>query len=146
MKLYTLVGDEPIDIRIVAYRSQFYYIIGEVTYPGPKYYTGRDTVLSALAAANPTVLAWKEHIQVIRPSEDKKTKPKIFEVNFNKMFQRGDASKNVLLQQGDIIYVPPTILAAIAMKIEEFVRPIARVFSTAYIVQRVDMGGGVGGY
>ncbi len=145
LKLYTLAGNEPIDVRVVAYRSQFYYVIGEVTYPGPKYYTGRDTVLSALAAANPTVLAWKNRIQVIRPSADKNIKPKIFEVSFERMFVRGDASKNVLLQEGDIIYVPPTVLAAIALKIEEFVRPIGRVFSTAYIVQRVDMGGGGAG-
>jgi polysaccharide biosynthesis/export protein len=141
-KLYALTGNDPVDVRIVAYQSQFYYVIGEVQYPGLKVYTGRDTVLTALAAANPTVLAWKDRIQVIRPSEDKNVKPEIFEVNFDKMFAHGDSSKNVLLQQGDIIFVPPTILAAIGEKIEELVRPIGRVFSTAYYMQ----AGGGGGF
>jgi protein involved in polysaccharide export with SLBB domain len=145
-KLYTLVGNDPIDVRVVAYRSQFFYVIGEVAYPGAKTYTGRDTLLNALATANPTVLAWKERIQVIRPSADKNIKPKIFEVNFDRMFAHGDGSKNVLLQEGDIIFVPPTILAAIAMKVEEFVRPILRVFATSYYVGGAGMGGGGGGY
>jgi hypothetical protein len=46
------------------------------------------------------------------------------------------------LQQGDIIFVPPTILAAIGEKVEELVRPIGRVFSTAYYMQ----AGGGGGF
>ena len=141
-ELYTLVGDNPIDVRVVVYRSKVYYVLGEVGRAGPQDYTGRDTVLRALATAGPTVLAWKERIQVIRPSGDKSIRPKIFEVNFDRMIAHGDTSKNVLLQEGDIIYVPPTVLAAIAMKIEEFIRPIGRVFSTAYIVQRAETGGG----
>lgn len=138
--LYALTGEHPIDVRVVAYESKMYYVLGEVGRPGPQVYTGRDTVLRALATAGPTVLAWKERIQVIRPSGDKSIRPKIFEVNFDRMIAHGDTSKDVLLQEGDIIYVPPTVLAAIAMKIEEFVRPIGRVFSTAYIVQQTETG------
>ena len=145
-QLYALVGDSPIDVRIAAYRSQMYYVLGEVSDPGPKLYTGRDTVFTALAAARPTVLAWEEEIRVIRPLEDKSTKPKIFKANYNRMIARGDMSKNVLLQEGDIIYVPPTILAAIAQTIEEFVRPIGSAFSTVYVVQRAQAGGPGGGY
>jgi hypothetical protein len=52
----------------------------------------------------------------------------------------------VLLQEGDVIYVPPTVLAAIAMKIEEVIRPIARAFSGANIVQSGGNSQYVGGY
>lgn len=142
LALYTLTLDKPIDVRVVGYRSKVYYVLGQVDLPGPQVYTGRDTVLKALAVAHPTVLAWKERVQVIRPSRDKNIRPKIFEVNFDRMIAHGDASKDVLLQEGDIIYVPPTVLAAIAMKIEEFVRPIGRVFTTAYLVQRAETGRG----
>jgi protein involved in polysaccharide export with SLBB domain len=137
-KLYTLAGDNPIDVRVVVFRSQLYYVLGEVSYPGPRNYTGRDTVFSAIAAAGPTVLAWKGRIQVIRPSEDKTPKPKIFEVDFDRMSAHGDLSKDVLLQEGDVIFVPPTVLAAIAMKIEEFVRPIVRALAPVYAVQNVN--------
>jgi protein involved in polysaccharide export with SLBB domain len=144
-ELYTLAGDNPIDVRVAVYRSKTYYVLGEVSYPGPKITTGRDTALRALAEARPTVLAWKDRIQVIRPSGDESVEPKIFELNFNRMMAHGDMSKNVLLQEGDIIYVPPTVLAAIGQTIEEFVRPIGGAFSTVYTIQRVQAGGG-GGY
>ena len=133
--LYALTGENPVDVRIVVYKSKVYYVLGQVLFQGPKVSTGRDTVLTALAAARPTVLAWIERIQVIRPSADKNVRPRIFEVNYDRMAAHGDTSKNVLLQEGDIIYVPPTVLAAVAMKIEEFVRPIGRAFSTVNIVQ-----------
>jgi len=135
LELYKLSGENPIDVRITVYRSKVFYVIGQVTSPGPQLYTGRDTVLSALALATPTVMAWEQHVQVVRPSADKSVKPKIFEVNFDKMTFHGDTSTNVLLEEGDIIAVPPTILAAIALTIEEFVRPITSTFSTVNVVQ-----------
>jgi polysaccharide export outer membrane protein len=131
---YTLPGDTPIDVRVVVYRSKSIYVLGQVYVPGAQDYTGRDTVLSAITRARPNPMAWIERIQVIRPSPDKNVKPKIFEVNLDRMIAHGDASKNVLLQEGDIIYLPPTVLAAIALKVEEFVRPIGRAFSTVNVV------------
>ena len=133
--LYNLVGEEPIEVRIIAFRSKSYYVLGQVLSPGPKLYTGRDSVMSALSEAQPTPLAWLERIQVIRPSSDKAVKAKIFEVNFDRMSAHGELDKNILLQEGDVIYVPPTVLAALAMKIEEFIRPIARAFAGVNVVQ-----------
>lgn len=144
LELYKLEGTQPVDVRIVMYRSKVFYVLGEVYVPGEKDYTGRDTVLNALAEAKLNPMAWKQRIQVIRPSTDEKVKAKIFEVNYDRMVAHGDTSKDVLLQEGDIIYVPPTILAAIAQVIEEFARPIGRAFSTVYIAQRPY--GGYGGY
>jgi len=138
--LYTLAGDKPIDVRITIYRSKVFYVLGQVYFPGPKPYTGRDTVLSAVAEARLNSMAQEDRIQVIRPSSDKSVKPKIFEVNFDRMAVHGDTSKNVLLQEGDIIYVPPTVLAAIGMLIEELVTPIGRAFSTVYITQQAAVG------
>lgn len=136
MTLYALAGDYPVDVRVSKFASKYYYIEGQVAFPGPRVLTGRDTVVNALSAAQPTVLAWRQKIQVLRPSADpEKQKPMIFEVNIEDIVMKGDVSKNVLLQEGDIVYVPPTVLAAIAMKIEEFVRPIGRAFSTVNVVQ-----------
>ncbi len=89
-------------------------------------------------------MAWLGRIQVIRPSRDKNVKPKIFKVNFDHMAAHGKMSKDVLLQEGDIIYVPPTILAAVAMKIEEFIRPIGRALSGTYMIGAAGRGGYTG--
>ncbi len=144
-KLYTLVGEQPIEVRVIAYKSKVFYVLGQVYLPGLKLYTGRDSVMSAIADAQPNPMAWLERVQVIRPSSDPAVKARIFEVNFDRMSAHGELSKNVLLQEGDVVYVPPTILSAIAMKIEEVIRPIARAFAGVYVVQS---GGDryVGGY
>lgn len=144
--LYTLVGDKPIEVRLIAYQSKVYYVLGQVYIPGTKVYSGRDSVLTALAQAQPNPMAWLERVQVIRPSADASVRPKIFEVNFDKMSAHGDTTKNVLLQEGDVIYVPPTVLAAIGMKIEEIIRPIARAFAGVSIVQGGTNSPYVGGY
>lgn len=146
LELYKIEGTRPVDIVILTYQSKFYYVLGEVYLPGKKEYTGRDSVLSALAEAQLNPMAWKQRVQVIRPSSDPNIRPKIFEINYDKLAVHGDTSQNVLLQEDDIIYVPPTILSSIAQVIEEFARPIGRAFSTVTVVQRAQMGGVGGGY
>jgi protein involved in polysaccharide export with SLBB domain len=142
-ELYRIEGNRPVDVLVVTYRSKSFYVLGEVYVPGEKEYTGRNTVLRALAEAQINPMAWKQRIQVIRPSSDINIPPKIFEVDYNKLVAHGDTSKNVLLQEGDIIYVPPTIVSGIGQVLEEFVRPIGRAFSTVNIVVgRPDVPGG----
>lgn len=140
-ELYKLTGDNPIEVRVVGFRSKVFYVFGQVFSPGLKVHTGRETALTALAEALPNPMAWEERTRVIRPSHDENVKPKIFKLNFKKMMARGDTSKDVLLQEGDIIYVPPTILASVAMVLEEALRPLARAFSGAYMLQNPPTGG-----
>jgi polysaccharide export outer membrane protein len=134
LDLYKLEGDKPVDIRIVSYQSKYYYVLGQVATPGPQVYSGRDTVFKALALTQPTPQAWIDRIQVIRPSRDENVKAKIFEVNFDRMAAHGEHAKDVLLQEGDVIYVPPTIFAAVAFKISEFLQPVGRAISGAWMV------------
>jgi len=132
--LYTLAGDNPVDVRVAVYASQVFYVLGQVGRPGPRNYTGRDSLLTALASSGPTTTAWEQRVQVIRPSASENERPMIFEVNYAKMIAEGDTSKDVLLEEGDIVYVPPTILATVAMTIEEFITPVARAFYGYYLV------------
>ncbi|MHC4159689.1 MAG: polysaccharide biosynthesis/export family protein [Planctomycetota bacterium] len=135
MLLYALTGENPIDVRVAVYKSGYYYVLGQVLFPGPKVASGRDTLFRAIAQSRPTVMAWLGRIQVVRPSDDKSVPPKIFEVNYDRMRAHGDTSKNVLLQEGDIVYVPPTVLAAAALKIAEFIRPIGQAFTTVNVTE-----------
>ena len=83
-----------------------------------------------------TTMAWEERIQVIRPSEDATQRPKIFEIDYNRMVAHGEAYQNVLLQEGDVVFVPATVLATIGLMVEEIARPIGRAFSTGNIIAR----------
>jgi polysaccharide export outer membrane protein len=136
IELYKLTGEHPVDVRIYSYQSKVYYVLGQVNQPGPRVYTGRDTLLKAISMAEPNPMAWLERIQIIRPSKDKDVRPSVFELNFDRMMAHGDTTKNVLLQEGDVIYVPPTVLGWMALKVEEVIRPIARAFTGAYVVRR----------
>ncbi len=129
----TTLGDNPIDVRVSLYASHLYYVVGQVMRPGPRDYTGRDSVLTALAVAQPNPLAWEERVRVIRPSAHEGEAPRIFLVNYQKMIARGDISKDVLLQEGDIVYVPPTILASVGLVLEELITPVARAFYGWYL-------------
>jgi len=133
--LYVIADEKPVDVRVAGYASSVYYVLGQVSRPGPRDYTGRDTLLTAVTMAMPVPTAWESKLRVIRPSVMVDERPLVFEVNYWKMTTQGDAAMNVLLEKGDIVYVPPTILASIAMVMEEFISPISRAFYGAYLVQ-----------
>jgi polysaccharide export outer membrane protein len=123
-KTYKIQEEHPINVQVSAFQSKLYYILGQVREPGAKRFTGRETVMSAIAKAVPTFQAWEERIQLIRPSTGEEVEAQICKLNFHRMIKYGDMRKNVLLKEGDVIYVPPTILAAIGFTIGELVTPI----------------------
>jgi hypothetical protein len=49
------------------------------------------------------------------------------------MIAHGDTSKNVLLQEGDIVFVPATIFGSFGLMIEELLSPVRQVFSTVNV-------------
>jgi polysaccharide export outer membrane protein len=134
--LYTLTTENPVDVRITVFKSKSYYVLGQVVYSGAKDFTGKDTALDAVAEARPLNIGWLERIQIIRPSANPKVPPKIFEINFDRLMAHGDTSKNVLLKEGDIVYVPPTVLGWIGLKVDELLGPIGTTFHTYNMAER----------
>lgn len=135
--LYKINDPSAIDVR-VSNQSKFYYILGQVRMPGAKIFTGRETTLSALAKAIPSDLAWKEQIQVIRPSKVEGQPAKIFRLDYRAMVIHGKNEHNVLLEEGDIIYVPPTVFGAIGLTVGEILSPILQGGRAVQV-----LGGGV---
>jgi polysaccharide biosynthesis/export protein len=113
-------------VDVARYGSQVYYVFGEVARPGPKTYTGRDALLTVLADAAPTFLAWRQQIRVTRPSPDG-SEPKTVIVNLDEMVHSGDAAQNILLQPGDIVQVPPSPLAWLGLRVRELLYPVEPV-------------------
>lgn len=134
-------------VQVVGYNSQKFYVFGEVGLAGPVPWTGRDTLLDALARAQPTALAWPERIVVLRgvapttgghattqpsttysvtgvhpPTKDSSPKKLVF--NLMAMVSSGDMSNNILLKPNDVIYVQPNPFARVALAIETMASPI----------------------
>ena len=141
-------------IQIARYRSQKFYVFGQVGRGGPMIWTGRDTLLDALAQAQPTFLAWKERIILVRGNpprvggddqwkssgtyhrtgvhREKEGQPrKTLLFNMMAMAEDGDFTNNVLLQPDDIIYVQPTPLARIGLTLQKLLFPFQPALQAA---------------
>ena len=147
-----LADENAVDVRVAVFASHVYYVVGQVSRPGPRNFSGRDRTLTAIAEAQPNSLAWQRMIQVVRPAPEEGAEPLVFSIDYKQMVATGDTTKDVLLQDGDIIFVPPTLLAQLGLVIEEFISPVARAFYGAYLVQNPPgssqgyyPGGGMGG-
>ena len=146
-------------VTVSAYLSQAFYVFGQVNRQGPQPWTGRDTLLDALARAGPNRLAWYERVTVVRGADPKeggyavekpslryrltgvhpsrKDKPrKKMTINVLAMFQSGDMANNILLQPNDVVYVQPTPWARLGLAIQNLLFPVQPIMSTVSIPAR----------
>jgi protein involved in polysaccharide export with SLBB domain len=117
-----------VEVQVVGYASKKVYVFGQVNDQGPKRFTGRDTLMDVLANAQPTIIAWGARVRVIRPSANPDEIREIT-VNVDRMLEEGDLRGNFLLQAGDIVYVPPTPLGWVGLRIQEILFPFSPLVS-----------------
>jgi polysaccharide export outer membrane protein len=115
-------------VDVAQYASKYYYVFGEVYGPGPKPYTGRDTLTMALASARPNTFAWRSRIRITRPGPDAQRRATII-VDLDEMLRTGSTDQDILLQEGDIIEVPPTPLAWVGHQVRALMYPVSPVLN-----------------
>ena len=115
--------DPKVSVRLGNAQSKKYYVFGQVGSRGAHHYSGRDTVLSAVSAANPSPIACLDLVKIIRPSHDPAKRVEMT-VDCNRMLKHGELEQNVYLQEGDIVYVPPTVLGWIGLRFGELLFPV----------------------
>jgi len=143
-------------VNVVAYRSRKFYVFGQVARPGPMPWTGRDTLLDALAASHPTMLAWPERIILVRGDqpqeggvastqpaghygitgvrpESKDNPRRTMTFNLMAMIESGDMSNNVLLLPNDVIYVQPNPLARVGLALQQLLFPVRPALETVEV-------------
>lgn len=116
-------GDADVSLRVVGYNSQKVFVFGEVSVAGPYPYNGANTVLSVMSAAQPSRLADTSCIRILRPTEGGKLAHRLT-VDLDKMVKAGDVTLNAVLEEGDIVYVPPTGFAAVGLMLQQILLPI----------------------
>jgi polysaccharide export outer membrane protein len=115
-----------VSVEVVAFESKKYYVFGQVFSPGVKPYTGRDTVVKVLAEAQLNEDAWPQKVVLIRPSENTDVRQKVT-VDLKQMYLEGKTDQNFLLEEGDLVYVPPSPLAEFRLRFERLMAPIRPV-------------------
>lgn len=121
--------DPHVSVRATGQASKKYFVFGEVGQVGAFPYTGRDTLVSVLAQAQPTFVAWKSQIKVIHPSHEEE-KRRILTIDADRIMQEGRLDQNILIEEGDIVYVPPTPLGWLALRLREVLWPFSPVAET----------------
>ena len=112
-----------ISVEVTEFKSKHYYVFGQVVSPGPKAFTGSDTLIKVVAEAMLNDDAWPEKVVLIRPNEDRNVRQKIT-IDVKQMYETGKADQNYMLEEGDLVYVPPSPLAEFRMKTERLLAPI----------------------
>lgn len=105
--------DPDIDIRIAAYLSKVFYVVGEVGRPGKFYMRGDTiTVREALVQSGlPTLAAAMRRCRLITP--DSKGANNYKDVNVYELLYQGNLKRNLDMKPGDVLYVPATVMAKI---------------------------------
>ena len=135
-------------VDIIGYNSQSYYVFGQVQSPGRIQWTGRDTLLDALAKTIYLDTAWPERIIIVRgdsPQDggyypgkntmkytltgkryERQDRPrKKMVINVYAMVRDGDLSNNILLLPNDIVYVQRNPFATVGFWMSQLKAPVS---------------------
>ncbi len=125
-------GSFSVSVEVTDFQSKKYYVFGQVFGPGVKPYTGRDTVIKVLAEARLNDDAWPQRVVLIRPNEDPNVRQKVT-IDLKQMYMDGKVDQNFLLEEGDLVYVPPSPLAEFRITFERLMAPILPVADFALL-------------
>ncbi|WP_428386470.1 polysaccharide biosynthesis/export family protein [Mucisphaera sp.] len=115
--------DADASVRVTSFASKKIFVFGEVAVAGPYAYDGANTIFETLARAQPSRLSNPSKIQVLRPNADG-TLRRAMTIDFNKMVQEGDTTLDAVLEENDVIYVPPNTLASIGLSLQQLLLPL----------------------
>jgi protein involved in polysaccharide export with SLBB domain len=104
-----------------------FYVFGETLRKGRMPMINADlTILEAISSVGTTSLANIGRIQLIRPDAEN---PLVMEINFREIVLTGRTTYNILLQDNDIIYVPPTVIGVVTRFIQKLLQPLNVIVS-----------------
>lgn len=114
-----------IKAKIVNLRGKKYFIFGEVGQQGAVDFTGDLTIFEAVTKATPQKdSANLGRVRLIRSDP---RDPLIQTIDLGDLIERGDSTFNVHVQERDIIYVPPTMLAQLGYFLDAILFPVKQV-------------------
>lgn len=130
-QLESRIRDVETTVTVLAFNSKKYYVFGEVRSPGPQPFTGRVTVVDAIASAQySTIRSAPKRVRLVRGALENQ---KVFRINLNKIIKEGDANLNLMLQEGDILYVPTNRYAIVGDAIDLLLRPFRSLLSAVFL-------------
>lgn len=123
-ELETYIVSPDVTLTIVGYNSKVVYVIGEVGVPGKIFMRGNTiTVRDALLQAGlPLLSASMRKCPLITPSIEGNAAQR--SVDVFKLLYEGDLRENLVMNPGDTLYIPATVLAKAMRVISPVTQPV----------------------
>jgi protein involved in polysaccharide export with SLBB domain len=90
------------------------YVFGQVNSQGVLKLKDSQDLLTAIAlSGGTTAVAVKADVKIIREYKERQGNPLILSANLDQILLQGDLAQNVRLRDGDVIYVPRSVIGDI---------------------------------
>jgi protein involved in polysaccharide export with SLBB domain len=137
------ISDPQVSVEVLEFGGHKVLVLGEVEKPGVYVSEGGSRVLEMVARAGGAKNeAQMKNVAFIRPATE--TSPARNAIlNLDRVLKKGDLDQNPPVQRGDIIYVPKTTVAKMALffhQVYEILRPIVLVETGIWLGQNIDAG------
>lgn len=138
-RVATLVKDSEVTVTIKRFGGRKLIVLGAVAQPGVYDVTGELTLLEAIAVAQGyTRDAILKNVVVI--DYDKKGKPEAKVYNVLAAMKRGDLTQNVILNGGEVIYVPVSHISNLSYVLNQMIAPLLTSSSAPSAIRAIRIG------
>ena len=121
-----------VTVSVVGFNSKRIYVWGQVFRQGDQPFDGEMTLTDAIArAGGPNQRAETKSILLTRAG-------KVYKLNLYRIVIKGDTKDNVYLQDGDQIFVPPTVWARVGMALDNIFYPFRNLFAFLFLEREVE--------
>jgi len=99
------------------------YVAGEVAKPGPVSLIGNETLLQVLSSAGwTTITAGSDKVVVVR--RDPAGVERAYPINVDELVSGVNMERNIIVQSGDLILVPPSTIASVDRWVDQYIRSL----------------------
>ncbi len=122
------IKDPRVSVRVVSVHSSRIFVLGEVRDPAAVLATGRMSMMQALAQSGGFEMATADRarIRIVRPVRG--GKPRVFTVNADAVI--AGTQRDVMLQPGDVVFVPTTGLGDWSRRLTQLFGPVGTMLGS----------------
>lgn len=130
------VTDPQVSIIIKKFGGRKFVVLGEVRMPGVYRFVENVSVLEAIALAGGFVkYAEQNNVVLVRGDINKSPKVQVIKVNASAVLYQGSVCENLMIQQGDIIYVTQSFIGRLNDFLTDTLRPALEDMVDFFVVR-----------
>jgi polysaccharide export outer membrane protein len=115
-----------VTVTVTEFNSKRYYVIGEVAREGDYPFNSEISAWEAVAIAGGyTRRAAPGSARVVRGDPEN---PQVLPVNIARVALKGETARDIILQESDVVYVPPDAFARVGYFFERILFPFSSIF------------------